>query len=387
MDVATLDELLSPAGQEALAAAAALDPAIEKYPAHLDRLGRTWSRNLARAALDTVLLRRRARAKFTRAEAMYFTRESLEMATSEPVARYRAERFADFRTVADLGCGIGGDAIGLGLAGREVVAIDVELLVLRMAEANLAAYGLIAQFLHRDLTADPVPDADASFADPTRRSGGRRTLSVRDCEPPLAVLLGRLPAGYPLAVKLAPGVPREELAEFDADAEFISLGGELKECVLWFGPLRTGRVRASVLPGPHVLEGVPEPAEDWGPVGRFVYDPDPAVDRSGLVPLLAEQLGARPIDPGIAFLSADLLHPTPFASAYRVEEVVPFSPKRVGAWLRSHGVGRVTFVKRGSPVDVEELRRRWKLRGEDHRQVLLSRSGGDPVAIIAERVE
>ena len=40
-------------------------------------------------------------------------------------------------------------------------------------------------------------------------------------------------ADFPARVDLA------ELAGYPAEIEFISDGGELKECVLWFGPLRT----------------------------------------------------------------------------------------------------------------------------------------------------
>ena len=145
-------------------------------------------------------------------------------------------------------------------------------------------------------------------------------------------------------------------------------------------------MQATVLPGPHVLAGSPDLVPDVGPVGTYLYDPDPAVTRSGLVGTLARQLGARGVDHGIAFLTADVLAPSPFASAYRVAEVIPFSPKRVGVWLREHGVGRVTVVKRGSDVDADELVRKWKLRGDGHRQMILTRVAGRPAAVIAERI-
>lgn len=386
MDVATFDLLLSPVGRSALGAATELAPTEAKYPACFDRLRKHVPPDLARAALDTVMLRPKARAKFARADEMFFTREALEMATGEAVARYQAERFAGFTAVADLCCGIGGDAIGLAAAGRTVVAVDRDPLLLRMAEANLAVYGFTAQFVLGDALAADWPSIDAAFADPGRRPGGRRTLSVHDSEPPVPAIVARFPAGFPLAVKVAPGVPRGDLAGFDADPEFVSLDGELKECVLWFGPLRTGQVRATVLPGPHVLSGTPDPIAAIGPVGAYLYDPDPAVSRSGLVGTLAEELGARGIDHGIAFLTSDALTSAPFAAAYRVEEVMPFSPKRVGGWLKESEVGRVTIVKRGSDGDAEELVRSWKLRGDGHRQVILTRVAGRQTAIIAERV-
>jgi SAM-dependent methyltransferase len=387
MDLSTFDLLLSAIGRAALAAAGELRPTEAKYPACFDRLRKHYSPELARAALDTVLLREKARTKFARAGEMFFTRESLEMASAEPVARHRAGRFAPFTTVADLCCGIGGDALGLAAAGRAVVAVDRNPLLVRMAEANLIANGLTGRFICSDVLSADLSDCGAAFADPGRRPGGRRTLSLHECEPPLPALVGRFPRAFPLAVKVAPGFPKGELAGFDAEPEFVSLGGELKECVLWFGPLRAGEVRATVLPGPHTLAGDPDAAVEVGPIGRYLHDPDPAVTRAGLVGELARRLGARLIDPMIAFLTSDDLIPSPFASAYRVEEVLPFQARRVGEWLKGRGVGRVTVVKRGSAVDADELVSRWKLRGDGYRAVILTRVSGRPVAVIGERLE
>lgn len=387
MDIVTFDQLLGPTGRAALAAARELQPTETRYPACFDRLRKHYPPELARAALDTVMLREKARVKFMRAGEMFFTREALEMASAEPVARYRAERFARSGTVADLCCGVGGDAIGLTSAGCGAVAADRDPLRLRMAEANLAAYGLRARFVCADVLVADLSDCAAAFADPGRRRDGRRTLSLHESEPPLSALVSRFPRGFPLGVKVAPGLPKDELAGFDAGPEFVSLGGELKECVLWFGPLRSVGARATVLPGPHTLTGAPDAAADLGPVGAYLYDPDPAVTRAGLVGELGRRLSARQIDPRIAFLTSDVLTPTPFASAYRVEEVLPFQVKRVGEWLKARGVGRVTVVKRGSPVDADDLVSKWKLRGDGHRAVILTRANDRPVAVLGERVE
>jgi hypothetical protein len=387
MDLPTLELLLSPTGTAALAAAADLGPTLENFPALVDRLRKQFPDALARAALDTVLLRAKAGDKFTRSGAMVFDREALEMASGEAVAVHRAGRFAPYPVVADLCCGIGGDAIGLALGGRTIVAVDRDPVRLRMTQANLAAYGFGGTFGTGDALTVPLPGATAAFADPGRRPRGRRVLSVSDYEPSLAAVRGRFPAGFPLAVKVAPGVPWGDVRHLPAEAEFVSLGGELKECVLWFGPLRTTAARATVLPGGHTLfRAGDEPPADIGPVREYVYDPDPAITRGRLVGVLAQRLGATQLDPEVAFLTADAFVPTPFAAAYRVGHVMPFHAKRVGEWLRANGVGRVTLVKRGSPVDADDLLKRWKLSGAGHRAVLLTRADGDHVAIVGERV-
>src|SRR5436309_7280206 len=69
------------------------------------------------AAIELLNLRVRARAKFSRADEMFFTREGLEQSSSEAVAKWGAARFPEGATILDLCCGIGGDAVALASRG------------------------------------------------------------------------------------------------------------------------------------------------------------------------------------------------------------------------------------------------------------------------------
>jgi hypothetical protein len=388
MDLRTFEALLTPDGQALLAEAVEMAPTTETLLVSFRRLGKLGeSSELVRAALETALLRQKARAKFSRADAMYFVREALEQSTAEAVARHRARRFAGFGVIGDLCCGIGGDAIALAGVGR-VVAVDLDPLRLAMAGQNLLAHDRRdrVELRQADLRRDPPPEADALFFDPSRRPAGRRTISVRDYEPPLELVhpwLARTPA---IAAKIAPAVPWTELAAFDAEAEFVSLHGELKECVLWFGPLRTVGRRATLLPAGDTLAAeAPALAAPPGPPLTYLYDPDPAVVRAGLVSDLGLQLDARPIDAGIAFLTGQKFLPTPFATAYRVEEAMPFNLKRLRARLRELRVGRVTVLKRGSAVDVVQLQWQLRLGGSEMRVLVLTKVEGRPFVLIGRR--
>jgi hypothetical protein len=387
VDLASFAALLTPAGQDALAAATALDPTKESFLTAFNRLGKQYPAALARAALETAILRRKAGAKFRRADQMYFTREALEQSSGEVVARYRAECFAKFPSVGDFCCGIGGDTIGLAAVAR-VIAFDSDPLRLAMAEQNAAVYGVRERvtFREADLRTMPLPDVGAIFFDPSRRTGGRRRLSVKDYEPPLDLLCrwqDRVPA---VGVKLAPGVAWDELTDHDAEVEFLSVAGELKECVLWLGPLRTTARRATLLPGRHTLTAAgPVPPPRLSPVCEYLYEPDPAVLRAGLVTVLAERLGASQIDADIAYLTADRLQPTPFAEAFRIEEALPFQLKRLRERLRQLGVGRVVVKKRGSPLDPATLVRQLRLTGGESRVLFLTRVAGRPYVLIGQR--
>ena len=98
----------------------------------------------ARGGVGRAWGRQGAAGKFARAAEMFFTRAGLGQATAEPVAAHRAARFAaaGARTVADLGCGIGGDALALAATGAAVAGVDLDLVRLMMAAANADAYGL-----------------------------------------------------------------------------------------------------------------------------------------------------------------------------------------------------------------------------------------------------
>jgi SAM-dependent methyltransferase len=404
MNLADFQRLLTAPGQAAIAAAAEWQPTEETFLRCLTQLQKRCDAALAKAALEAVILRAKARAKFTRAEAMYFTREALEQASGETIATYRAQRYAGLGRVADVGCGLGGDAIGLAGVAR-VTVIDKDPLRLALAQANLSAYGRAAESLLADVTVAPLPAADALWFDPARRAESRRAFSVRDYAPPLSIIhewLARTPA---LGVKVSPGI---ELAEIDGgpqtadrrrppsvvsglpahEVEFISVHGELKECVLWFGPLRTEAARrATLLPGPHSLISNLETSTSLSAPRVFLYEPDPAILRAGLVTALAEQLGAHQLDPDIAYLTSDTLTPTPFARAFALDDAFPFQLKRLRAYLRERNVGQVTVKKRGSPLTPEELIRKLKLSGDESRLVFLTHVNGQPYVLIGRAVE
>jgi hypothetical protein len=388
LDVATFRALLTGTGQAALAAAEGLLREGTTDLAALTRLRGRFPVPLAAAAFEQATLRRRALAggKFVRAAAMYFTRDGLEQATGEGIARHRAGRYARFGVVADLACGIGGDALALA-AGHPVVAIDRDPLRLALARENARAYGVAGRLLPvcADLLALPTPRAEALFCDPGRRTAeGRRIFAPGEYQPPLPVVAGWRAAVPALGVKVSPGIDREFFPPPDeAEVEFISEGGALKEAVFWYGPLRTVAWRATLLPGGATL------AADEGvtgipivPPGAVLYEPDPAVIRAGLVEHLARDLGAAKIDREIAFLTADRAVPTPFARAFRVIEAFPFGLKRLKARLRALDAGIVTVKKRGSPLDTDALAR--QLRGDGPRPlvVALTRVVGKPYAIV-----
>ena len=393
MDLNAFRSLLTPAGQEALQAASELSPRALDFLRHFQALSRRYPPDLARAALEIAILRLEAAAKFPFADRMYLTREAMEQASSWEVASYRTQRYAPFDRIIDLGCSIGSDTIALAKIAP-TVGIDLDPLRLAMVQTNQKVLNLPnrASFIRADLTIplplSPAPQHPALFFDPARRTAHKRAFSVREYTPPLSIVKNWL-ADFPaLGVKISPGVKLNELANYDAEIEFISLRGSLKEAVLWFGPLKRNSRRAAVLPGPHVLETDLPPGElvtlklPLNEPLAHLYEPDPAVLRAGLVYQLGEQLDAYQLDPDIAYLTTSELKSTPFTRSWRVEDWFPFGLKRLRAYLRQRSVGRVTVKKRGSPLQPEALIHDLRLKGDQEQVVFLTHLSGEPIVIV-----
>jgi SAM-dependent methyltransferase len=377
--VARFAALLSPQGQDLLA-----ELRQHENPASL-RLG-TGLR--ARYPVDLVVdalaqheLRLLARAKFSRAMDMFFTRAGLEQASAEVIARYRSARYAGSGRVADLCCGIGGDLVALA-EGRSVLAVDTDPLHLRMARENAAAYGAAGGVttVAADVRDLALAGAQGVFIDPARRRAGRR-LRPGDSEPPLRWCLSLARQAAQVGIKAAPGLDHGAVPA-GWELEFIALGRDLKEAALWSPALATATRRATILPGGHSLTPGPGPPVAVGMPGRFLLDPNPAVTRAGVVADLARLLGAWQIDEKIAFLATDTAVRTPFARTLRVIDSAPWDQRRLPARLRALDVGSVDIRRRGLAGDVGALHRQLKLSGSLRATLVMTRVQDRPWGLV-----
>ncbi|MDH6698795.1 methyltransferase domain-containing protein [Streptomyces griseoviridis] len=379
-----LAPLLTPEGRALLDEVRGTAPADELAVA--TRLRRTHPAGLVSAALGQARLRQRAAAKFGDEDAgrMFFTPNGVEQSTRARVAAYRAGRLKALgvTSLADLCCGIGGDAIALARAGIRVLAVDRDPLTAAVARANAEALGLagLIEVREADVTEVDTAGFDAVFVDPARRGGRGRIFDPEAYSPPLSWAVEAARAAPLAALKVAPGIPHEAVPG-EAEAEWISDGGDVKEAVLWFGT-DPGAVRATLLPGPRTLLGRGLPDPEVRPVGRWLYEPDGAVVRSHLVAEVAADLDGGLLDPTIAYITADEHRATPYATAYEITDQLPFNLKRLKALLRERRVGTLTVKKRGSAVEPEELRRKVKPQGPHAATVFLTRVAGAPTMLI-----
>ncbi|MGN6162541.1 MAG: THUMP-like domain-containing protein [Marmoricola sp.] len=382
MDVATLTWLLTPEGQELLAEAESRSTTDRSANFDLNvgaELRRRYAPERVAAALTQVDLRHRAVAKFGEdAARMYWTPDGLEQATRRSVAAHRAGRLraADLRTLIDLGCGVGGDLIAAARAGLTVVGIDIDPVRVAVAQANLAALELGGAVAERDATQIDLSPFDVAYADPARRSARGRSFNPEDWSPPWT-LIEQLFA-RDACVKVAPGIPHERIPE-GVEGEWVSDHGEVKEAALWSGRLSTTRRRATVIGdgGLATLTDEDESTDAVGPMADYLYEPDGAVIRAGLVQAVAAGVRGTLIDPHIAYVTSADAFLSPFAKTYEVLEELPYRTKALRAALRERRIGRLTIKKRGVAVVPERLRRELAPKGDNEGTIVMTRAEGE----------
>lgn len=363
------------------------------------RLRDEFPADLVRAALTLRDLRKRAAdsGRFTRGSQMWFDAKGLEQASAEAVANHKAARFAALRDetaseplVADFCCGIGADSIALARAGCRVHAVDLAPTCCQFVEWNAEAYGVADRI---SVTCADVlqveTQAEFLHIDPDRRPAGRkRVLRVEDCLPGLADLLRLMEQFRGGAIKLSPA--SNFGGKFPGcEIELVSLDGECREATVWFGELAgTETSRATVLPSRATIAA--DPLSAWtnvGELGEWLYDPDPAVVRSGMVDVVAEQLGLRRLDDTEEYLTGDTLVESPFVRPFRVLESVPNNQKELRRVVRRCEFGQVEIKCRHIPIEAEAVRRKLPLEGSEPGVVVFARQAGKATAIICQRPE
>jgi SAM-dependent methyltransferase len=391
--VTRLHALLTPRGQELLARLKLESVTPDTALRVATLLRAEYPADLVRDALAQHELRERAQPKFSRALDMFFTRAGLEQASSEPVARYRARRYGEAAHVADLCCGIGGDLVALA-ASHSVLAVDRDPLHLEMAQANAGVYGVARNItpVTADVRAADLSGVRAVFIDPARRTE-RRRLRAGDSDPPLGWCLSLADRVHRVGIKAAPGLPHEVVPP-GWELEFIAVGRELKEAVLWSPAQATVTRRATIFTAAQAPVHLTAARPDGGPPGRvvvavrppgdYLFDPNPAVTRAGLVQELAVLINAWKIDDQIAFLSADAPARTPFARVLRVMDSAPWDQKRLPARLRALDVGAVDIRRRGLAGDIDRLHRQLKLSGSRRVTLVMTRVANRPWALICQ---
>jgi SAM-dependent methyltransferase len=344
-------------------------------------------------------LLKRAKIRFADAHRMVFTEKGLSQCSTRELALYHAKRIGKAETIADLCCGIGSDLSCLAENRKLVYALDADADALLCAGYNTRDKSNIHYI--RGKAEDFGERVEVIFSDPDRRAGGRRRVKAEEMQPALRDLLiipvkKKLCSG--MLIKLAPALDYHKVDSdyFGIDAEFynlphtwefISEKGSVKEILLCCGTCSSDiLLKAVLLPQGIVLEGDgSEKLEVTGWQG-YIFEPDKAIIRAGLVQRLGRMLNYRLLDPHLALLSGTEPVDETFGKCYELIEVLPFKRKLLQKYFRDKEVGELVIKTRGFPETAESLVRQFRLRGSKKMIILIVRiNSGHQVAILQRK--
>lgn len=317
-----------------------------------------------------------------------FTRRMAEQATNPVIARYHADAYRGLTSVLDICTGPGVDAAALAEVAGRVVTVEADVRVAAIAAGNLRRHGMS----NVEVVCGYWPDAglasqhwDGVWADPSRRSEGRRVFDSRQYEPPLS----SIPQATVVGVKTGPG---DLIPETSYASEYIGIGSECRERILWSADAAE-RPLVTLLSeeGAHTMWTPSEASRSAQPPvvtsGAYLIEPHNAIIASGAIGAYFVEQGAGVLDPKIGY---GILEQMPALSAlhvpYRIEAVVPgASTRRMQQEVRRRGWGSGTVIKkRGWDRDPESVRRSLHFEdGGPDGVIFVARVGASHVTIYA----
>ena len=397
--------LSSPIGQGVIKSAREnLDPLVA-----ITSLRKQYSQidpDLISQAFTQAQMQQRLEARWgTSASELLLTEDGISQATRPAVARYRAEfiasKFGANAHVLDLTCGLGFDAREFARYGLRVTGVEIDSEIAEYAQHNLNEFGVT---VHCADAADFVipDDVDVVFVDPARRDpnaakdvlGNTKRIFDPSHWSPSWEKINEIASSHPLFAKVAPGIDKAELADWDA--RWISSDGDLVECFLTSAG---SGIRAAVLLDSASnlnVEILGDETTKTQALGSFLVVPDPALIRASALDAVASLCNGGLVNEHIAWLTSDdpsavsnLAKQSPsLASVLKIEAHFKFSEKQLAASLKGVEASGVTVMTRGMQLDVEAIRKlavKATAPGKQELVVAIYRDDAGPQALICRR--
>ncbi len=383
-----LHRLLEPKVQEQLALHCKDDPAAFSMRFH-DR------RDLpVRAMAEQIACRIKALKKLSSlsAHGLIYTSLALEQCTSEQVAAYRAS-FMDGARLIDMSGGLGIDTMQLSGRFGSIDYCERDEVLCAVAAYNFKKAGISNVKVHHADSVDFLAFCDDDrfdwiFVDPARREQGRRSVGLQSASPDVTIIHDLMLRKAPrVCIKASPALEMKGLEILLPSLSLVaavSLGGECRELLLL---LDRGHIRGS-RPGKKAVclgqgpSGIIEIKEDIragrvvaGSVRRYLFEPDPAIIKTGLASTVAVGSGMEFLNGTVDYLTADFLPEQFPGRSFEVVDVVSFKPKSFRAFLEKHrlDIAGASVQRRDFPLSPDEIRKKFRIRENDRNFLFFTR--------------
>ena len=321
---------------------------------------------------------------------------SLEQCSSQATALYKQRFVHNGDRVADLTGGLGVDTWSLSQKAASVDYFEHSEELCACARHNFSVLGRDNITVSREETTPemlgsiPSDSYSLIYLDPARRGkDGGRVYSLRDCEPNITVLRHELLRIAPrILLKASPmadiRVLLSELPEA-AEVRIVSHNNECKEVLILMqrghstspedipiaaveilddNASQTAEFHFSLREEMEVAADLASPLEITG----FLYEPSPALLKSGAFKLPAVRFGLRKISASTHFYVGNSVYEDFPGKIRHIVEVLPFNKAAIRDFRKKYPACSVTA--RNFPMTSEELRRRLGTSESDTLRVL-----------------
>lgn len=327
--------------------------------------------------VDLLIGRKKAKDKFSKSEKMFFTPDGLEQSSAESISEYIAQRFKRIlnrnATVIDLTCGVGGNTIFLAKYFK-VLAVDSNPVHIYCAKHNAKLYGVEnnIEFIVGNAE-DNIRDCQAFFIDPQRiREGKTKTRSLYNSQPDITKLLPKMEkVTKNICLKISPAFNYAEVEELfdDPAVELISENNINKSALLWFGEFDDFQRRATILNADNDVisyqnqddQNEPEVSDQ---VKAYVYLPNKAIVKAGLIKELAKKFNLFELDQNSEILTSDNIvrYPGQVFRSFKVITQAKYSIKNTKKILKEYSIDRAHIIAKNFNINPEILRKKLKLK-------------------------
>ncbi|MDP6541503.1 MAG: hypothetical protein QGF07_01835 [Phycisphaerales bacterium] len=348
-------------------------------------LRKKWSANEVSVAIELCKARESAIGRLDNAKGIVADLVSVQQASSSAVSTWKAKRFNNAEVV-DLCCGIGADLLQLP---STAVGVDCDPLRCWMARQNSGKKVFVG-----DARSYGLPITAMVHLDPSRRVENGRRLGLDEMRPNLLEVQEICSKVCGGCVKLSPSIDLEEVAIIgdQREVEYIEDRGRVTQGIVWFNELANSGcdVTATSLTTGDTVSGSIETPRISAEIGKWIYEPNPALERAKLHGSLGNKLDFWEPAFGLGLLCGNEQTKSNWFNVFEVLSTSVLRLEKVTSELRKLGAGEVEVKTRDSVVDPnvwqKELQKPTNVSNE-RLTVFALRLGKKRVAIIARRVK
>ena len=321
---------------------------------------------------------------------------SLEQCSSQATALYKQRFVSSGDRVADLTGGLGADSWSLSQTAASVDYFERSEELCACARHNFSVLGRDNIKVHRAETTPemlgniPSDSYSLIYLDPARRGkDGGRVYSLKDCEPDITVLRHELLRIAPrILLKASPmadiRVLLSELPEA-AEVRIVSHNNECKEILVLMQRNHSAPPEEIPIAAVEILDDHASQTDEFHftlheereaaaetalpqEIKGYLYEPSPALLKSGAFKLPAVRFGLRKISASTHYYVGDAVIDGFPGKIRRIVEVLPFNKAAIRDFRKKYPSCSVTA--RNFPMTSEELRRRLGTSESDTLRVL-----------------